>query len=227
MEQKQSIHDLPVFKNLSASELRLISEVARTKRYRKGQTIFLEGEPFAGLYAVLGGGVELYRVDKSGGEVLLQEVESGGVFAESSFKSGSDFYLSCAKAFYDSTLLFFPIDEFASLMRNNPALAIRLSEAFSVDLMQLNLKFDLLAATVDARVARYLLNEIQLNESVRLPEPHFNLTLRKKEIAVQLGMATESLSRALGKLKREKVIRQVAKKIFVTDLKRLRDLGQE
>ncbi len=84
-----------------------------------------------------------------------------------------------------------------------------------------------MAADVEGRVARYLLNEIQLNNSVKLPEPHFNLMIRKKDLAEHLGIATETLSRMLRKFKESKIIREVSKKIFITDVKRLRELAQK
>lgn len=227
MDQRPALHDVPTFKSFSAVELKLVSDIARTKRYKKNQTIFLEGEPFSGFYVVLSGSVQLYKVARTGDEVLLKNVGANGIFAESAFLAGADFYLSCAKAVEDSTLLFIPITEFVSILRSNPAFAVRLSDGFSVKLMQLNLKFDLLASTVEGRVARYLLSEIQLNDSVRLLEPFFTLAFQKKDIAAHLGMATETLSRTLRKLKGEKIIRQVSKKIFVTDLKKLRELTQD
>ncbi len=224
--ERYSLHDVPMFKKMSAAEVRLISEVFRTKRYKKGQTIFLEGEPYSGFYAIIAGAVSLYRLARDGAEVALHDVDALGIFGEAALRSGSDFYLSCAKAKVDSTVLFFPMVEFIEIMRNNAAFAIRTAEQLSVSLMDLNLKFNLLASTIEARVSRYLVNEIQLNESIKLPEPFFTLVLSKRKIADHLGMANASLSRNFRKLKDEKIIREVSKKIFVTDLKKLRRLAQ-
>ena len=80
------------------------------------------------------------------------------------------------------------------MLGKNPALAIRISEAFAVRLMELNQRFDLLADGAEGRIARYLLNEIQLNNSVKLPEPVFNLLIPKKDLAQHLGIAGETLS---------------------------------
>ncbi|MFZ1081109.1 MAG: Crp/Fnr family transcriptional regulator [Candidatus Kryptoniota bacterium] len=227
MEHKHTLHDVPIFEKLSPTELKLITDISRTKRYKKSQIIFLEGETFSGFYLILAGSVKLYKLNSHGDEVTQHQLDSFRSFAESALFSGSRFYSTCAQAIEDSTLLFFPSDEFASLLGNNPALAIRISEAFAVRLMELNKRFDILAADVEGRVARYLLNEIQLNNSVKLPEPHFNLMIRKKDLAEHLGIATETLSRMLRKFKESKIIREVSKKIFITDVKRLRELAQK
>jgi len=227
MESKRTLHDVPIFEKLSPTELRLLTNISKTKRYKKNQIVFLQGETFSGFYVVLSGSVKLYKLNREGEEVVLNKLEPYRSFAESYLFSGSRLYSACAQAIDDSTLMFFPSKEFASVLGKNPALAIRISEAFAVRLMELNQRFDLLADGVEGRVARYLLNEIQLNDSVKLPEPVFNLVIPKKDLAQHLGIASETFSRIFRKLKDEKVIREVSKKIFITNLKRLREVAQE
>ena len=227
MEKRHTLHDIPLFGKLSPTELKLITNISRTKCYKKNQIIFLEGEAYIGFYIVLSGGVKVYKLNGDGDEIVLHELSPFRSFAESSLFSGSRFYTSCAQALEDSTLLYVPSTEFASLLGKNPALAIRVSEAFAVRLMELNQRIDQLASSVEGRVARYLLNEIQLNNSVKLPEPFFNLMIPKKDLAGHLGIASETLSRTLRKLKEDKIIREVSKKIFVTNVKKLRELTQE
>lgn len=227
MESKRTLHDVPIFEKLSSTELKLLTNISKTKRYKKDQIIFLEGEIFSGFYVVLSGSVKVYKLNRDGEEAILNRLEPFRSFAESPLFSGSRFYSACAQAIDDSSLMFFPSKEFALVLGKNPALAIRISEAFAVRLMELNQRFDLLANGVEGRIARYLLNEIQLNNSIKLPEPVFNLLVLKKDLAQHLGMAGETLSRTFRKLKDEKIIREVSRKIFVTNLRRLRELAQE
>ncbi|MGO9482396.1 MAG: Crp/Fnr family transcriptional regulator [Candidatus Kryptoniota bacterium] len=227
MEHKHTLHEIPIFERLSPIELKLITDISRTKRYKKSEIIFLEGEVYAGFYVILNGAVKVYKLNSNGQEVTAHKLAPFRSFAESALFSGSGFYSTCVQAMEDSTLLFFPAEEFASLLGRNPALAIRISEAFAVRLMELNKRFDVLAADVEGRVARYLLNEVQLNSSARLPEPHFSLMIRKKDLAEHLGIANETLSRMFRRFKEAKIIREVSRKIFITNLKRLRELAQK
>lgn len=227
MEQKRTLHDVPLFAKLSPTEMKFVTGISKTKKYRKNQIIFLEGEAFTGFYVLLSGRVRIYRLKGNGEEYLLNTLEPYRSFAESNLFSGSRFYSSCAQALEDSSALFMPSDEFAALLARNPALAIRISEASAVKLMELNRRLDLLASAVEMRVARYLLNEIQLNNSIRMPEPYFNLLIHKKDLAAHLGIASETLSRTLRRLKQGRVIREVSKKVFVTNVKKLRSLAGE
>ena len=227
MKHKPNLHDVPLFARLSPNELKLITNISKTKRYKKNEIVYLEGETYSGFYVVLSGLVKVYRLGDGGEEITLNKPGSFRSFAESSLFSGSRFYTSCAQALEDSTLLYFPTPEFTSLIGKNPALAIRISQALAVRLMELDRRLDILASGVEGRIARYLLNEVQLNNSINLPEPVFNLVIHKKDLAAHLGIASATLSRTLKKLKQEKIIREVSKRIFVTNLKRLRELTKE
>ncbi len=226
MEKNSSLHNVPIFEKLSQSEVRLITHISKTRKFRRNQIIFLEGESFSGFYIVMSGSVKVYKLNGEGEEIVLNKLRPYRSFAESFLFSGSRFYSSCAQALEDSTLLFVPKDEFASLLGKNPALAIRISESFAGRLAELNQRFDLLAESAEGRVARYLLNEIQLNNSVKMPEPFFSLAISKKNLAEHLGIASATLSRILKKLKEDKIIREVSRKIFVTNVKKLRDSSQ-
>lgn len=227
MKQSQSLHDIPLLGRLSPIELKLITDLAKTRRFRKNQIIFLEGEAFSGFYIVLSGSVKVYKLKGDGKEILMHKLEPFRSFAESLLISGSRFYTSCAQALEDSSVLFIPIEEFTELMYRNPALAIKISEALSLRLAKLSQQNAMLASSVEERVAKYLLNEVQLNNSVRLPEPFFSLAIRKKDLAAHLGIAKETLSRTLKKLKQDGVVREVSKKMFITNLKKLRKLAHK
>ena len=227
MKQSHSLHDVSIFRKLSPSGLKLVTEVSKTKRYKKNQIIFLEGEPFGGFYIVLTGQVKVYKLDGNDEVTSLDMIEPFSCFAESVLFSKSNFHSSCAQAVEDSTVLFVPVEDFMSLMSHNLAFAIRISEALGVQLARLDRKIGSLSSSVDRRVAKYLLNEVQLNNSIRLPEPFFSLSVHKKDLAAHLGVASETLSRILKLLKEEKVIREVSKNIFVTNLKKLRKIAED
>jgi CRP/FNR family transcriptional regulator len=227
MEQRLTLHDVPLFAKLSPTEMKLITGISKNKRYRKDQIIFLEGEPFKGFYVLVSGRVKMYRLKGNGEEMVLSNYGPYRSFGESHLFTGSRFYSSCVQAVEESSALFVPSDEFATLLARNPALAVRIAEASALKLMELNRKLQLLDSAVEMRVAKYLLNEIQLNNSIRMPEPYFNLLIHKQDLAAHLGIASATLSRTLRKFKEEGIIREVGRKIFVTEVRKLRGVAGE
>ncbi len=219
------LHHVPLFDKLSDHELSMIRGIGRVREVEKDRVVFLEGDPFAGFYIVLQGLIKIYKLSSEGNETILHILNQYRSFAEAPMFTNSNVYPACAQAIEDSTLFHIPKVEFRRLMEDNSSLAIKISETFAVRLMELNKKFGQLSLGVEGKLARYILAEIDSNSAVKKTDPFFVLTISKKDLAAQLSIAVETLSRTLRKLKDQKIIRESSKRIFVLDMKRLRELS--
>lgn len=225
-ETIRALREVPLFAKLSAEELGIITGIGAVKKFRKDRVIFLEGDAFVGFYVVLSGSVKVYKLSAGGNETVLHVLKPYRSFAEAPVLTGEGVYPACAQALEDSSLLYVPAVEFRRLMEKSSSIAMKISEAFAVRLMELNKKFEQLSANVESRLARFVIGEINANGSVKSPQPFIALTISKKDLAAHLGIAVETLSRALRKLKDRKIIRESSKKIFVLDMKLLRELSR-
>ena len=79
---------------------------------------------------------------------------------------------------------------------------------------------------VSNRLARFILDEIEKNKSIKLSEPFLRLTIPKATVATYLGTITETLSRTFKKFQDDNIIVVDGKKIFVKDLKKLKQLAR-
>ncbi|MGB6065502.1 MAG: Crp/Fnr family transcriptional regulator, partial [Desulfomonilaceae bacterium] len=174
---------------------------------------------------VMSGTVKVYKLSSEGDETVLHILKPYKSFAETPLFTDSSNYPACAQAIEDSTLFYIPRVEFRRLLEEKSSLAIKVSEAFASRLMELNKMFGQLTASAEGKLARYMINEISANGTIRKPEPVFTLVISKKDLAAQLGIAVETLSRNLRKMKDDRLIRESSKRIFVTDLKRMRDMA--
>ncbi len=225
-EPTGTLREVPLFTKLDEEELGILDGIGVVKKFRKDRVIFLEGDAFVGFYVVLSGSVKVYKLSADGDETVLHVLQPYRSFAEAPVLTGEGVYPACAQALEESSLFYVPAAEFRKLMEKSPSIAMKISEAFAVRLMELNKKFEQLSASVESRLARYIIGEISANGSVKNPEPFFTLTISKKDLAAHLGIAVETLSRTLRKLKDRKIIREGSKKIFVLDLKLLRGLSR-
>lgn len=221
-----SLHLVPLFKKLTDDELNKIFEAGSTRNFSKNEMIFLEGEPFTGFYVVLQGTVKVYRLFSDGSEAVLHLLKPYKSFAETPLFTDTGVYPACAQATEDSILFCVPKAEFRRLMEGYPSLSMKISGALASRLMELNMKIGQLSVDAEARLARFMIGEITSNGSITKTEPVFTLTSSKKDLAAQLGIAVETLSRALRKLKDQKIIRESSKKIFVLDVKRLQEMSK-
>ena len=84
---------------------------------------------------------------------------------------------------------------------------------------------ELSSKEVTSRLAKYLVQEIKASGTEKLPEPFIKLSVSRNAIAGYLGTITETLSRSLKKLQNDEIIKVQGKKIFIRDLKRLKELS--
>lgn len=221
----ENLREAPIFGKMNEDELRLISGIGAVRHFAKDELVFLEGDTFTGFYIVMSGSVKVYKLSADGDETVLHILKPYKSFAETPLFTGLDEYPACAQAIEDSALFHIPKADFGRLMEEKPALSIKISEAFASRLMELNKKFGQLTASVESRLARYMIGEITSNGSIAKTEPSFVLTTSKKDLAAQLGIAVETLSRALRRMKDQKIIRESSKRIFVINLRRLRAIS--
>ncbi len=220
------IKNAPLFEKLTEEELTLVARIGHSKAYGKEEVIFLEGEPFAGFYVVLDGEVKVYKLGADGNETLLHLLRPFKSFAETPLFTSSDVYPACAETTVESTLYYVPKVEFKRVMEESPSLTLKITEAFASRLMELNRKFGQLSVNVEKRLARYIMNEVDLNGTSKSKRPAFVLSMAKKELAGQLGIAVETLSRNLRKLKDSRIVREDGDEIIVVDPVQLRKLSE-
>ena len=127
----------------------------------------------------------------------------------------------------DATLLFIPKIEFMQLLQNNPELNFKVMSGFAKRLKSITVKAeDLSLKEVINRLSDYIVKGINSNGKTNLPEPFFKIPLSNPTLAAYLGTIPETISRAVKKLKDNKIIRVHGKTIFVTDFDKLKKLAE-
>ena len=96
---------VPIFSDLSETELKFVSDRAVTRRYTAGELIFSEGDPCPGLYVIESGNVRIFTTSAGGREQVLTVEHAGNSVAELPVFDGGN-YPASATAATDSSLLF-------------------------------------------------------------------------------------------------------------------------
>ncbi|MBU1053209.1 MAG: Crp/Fnr family transcriptional regulator [Proteobacteria bacterium] len=216
------ISAVPLFNGLLDEQLNDIQNIAVSKYFNKGETIFLEGDPGNGFYVVADGLVKIYKVSSEGKEQILHILGPGEPFGEVPVFAGQAFPAN-AQAIAKSHCLFFPRTDFINLVTKNPSLSLSMLAVLSMRLRQFTVQIENLSLKeVPGRLASYLLHlaeEQGENNSVKL-------NISKTQLASLLGTIPETMSRIFAKMADMKLIEVEGRNIKLLDRSGLATLGE-
>lgn len=215
------ISGIPLFQGLPKQQLEEVVDITTDQTFQKGQTVFSEGEEASGFYVVISGQVKIFKLSSEGKEQILHFVARGESFGEVPMFTGGRFPAH-AEAVERSRIFFFPRIFFLELIRKDPSLAMNMLADLSGRLRRFTLLVEELSLKeVPSRLAAHLLYLSEReNDSGDL-----ELTITKGQLASLLGTIPETISRILGKMSSQDIIKVRGRKISIRNRKRLEDLA--
>jgi CRP-like cAMP-binding protein len=217
---------VPLFSDLTDTELALISTRAVPRHYEAGETVFSEGEPCSGLYIVEKGRLRIFKSSPDGREqVLAIEGPASSVAELPVFDGGS--YPASASAVENSEMLFISKEDFQALCLENPKVALKVLRVVSRRLRGLVSMIEQLSfMTVRHRLAATLLRMAKKGKPKK-GGIEFNLMVSNQELASQIGTVRELVSRTLSQLQSEGLIHLNGRAVLVTNIRGLKFEAQE
>ena len=213
MELVNEIAKIPLFQGLSDQHLEELTMIVTSQHYKKGQTIFSEGEEGVGFFVILSGRVKIFKISFDGKEQILHILGPGEPFAEVAVFVGSNFPAH-AQALENCQTLFFPKKTFIDLIEKNPSLSLKMLAVLSMRLRKFASMIESLSLKeVPGRLAAHLLllSNQQNNSSV------LKLNVAKTQLASMLGTIPETLSRIFAKMNSQGYINSQGSTIQILD----------
>jgi CRP-like cAMP-binding protein len=225
MDIEAVLKSCPLFSGLGDREIAEIQDISASKRYPKGTLIFSEDEQALGFFVLISGRVKVYKLSPEGKEQILHIISPGETFAEAALFAGST-YPAFAESLAETRAFYFSKEGFLNLIRRNPQISLNMIASLShwlrkfVDLVE-----ELSLKDVSARLSKYLVDLSA--KSARSSERgiEFELDINKSQLASQLGTISETLSRALKKLRDRRIIEVEGKKITILQKETLEDIS--
>jgi CRP-like cAMP-binding protein len=242
LSNNRQIKNIFLFSDLEASELDKIRSFSTFKKYKKGEILFFESEPYRGFFCLLEGTVKLYKISKEGREHIVHLVYPGNIFAEvplfdkyNEVKNNKVEYPINAMSIEDDTeVIIIPSLPFMDILDKNKDVCLKMLANFSRRLKILNKHISSVTLQdVKRRLAQYILSELESQKLHLKPEipTHYpakpstkefiELSISKYDLASLLGTILETLSRTFKKLQEEKVIEVDGKRIFILNYAKL------
>lgn len=214
-----ALRRIPYFAHVADAQLALLAQHAICRTFAPGESIFLEGDPSAGLWIVEDGRVKAYKLSSDGHEYILRFFGPGDTFNDlAAFDDAPN--PAGAMAVTAVTAWVIPAAAFTAALQADHALALAVLRGVVgraralVDRVE-----DLALRPVTSRLARFLLE--QVNDPT-LAHPAVTRAL----IANHLATTPESISRSLRVLEKAGAIRFDRHNIVINDLDLLRDMAQ-
>lgn len=224
MPEPRLLRHVSYFAQLPEPVLAALAAACVERRYDRGQIIFLEGDPCAGLHIVAAGEVKVFKLSPQGREQILHRFGPGDTFNDVAVLDGGPNPASAA-ALTDAKLWVITRGEMRRLVQAYPALAWALIESIARRTRHLvGMVEDLSLRSVKSRLARLLLAEAE--RAAKSGELDRSQMVTQAEMAARLGTVREMIGRALRELADERLIEFDRHRIVIIDPEGLAAAGE-
>jgi CRP/FNR family transcriptional regulator len=219
------LRHIPLFSELDERAILRLAERCVARDVGTGHVLFTTGDECRGLYIIETGRVRIYRTNAEGREQVLHIEGPGRPVAELPLLDGGS-YPASAETLEESRLVFLPRADFESLYRTNPDIAQAIIRALGRRLRHLVHVTETLAfRDVAARLALLLVGYAERAGRKTPDGVEITLDRTQEELAIEIGAARESVSRAMNQLRRKGLVRRIDRDhLLVPDISRLRAL---
>ncbi|RMF18910.1 MAG: Crp/Fnr family transcriptional regulator [Gammaproteobacteria bacterium] len=209
-----------LFSKLSEDELNRIGGHAQILDLQAGEQLFMQDTEAHHFYQVHAGQIKLSRLNPDGNEKVIEILNPGETFAEAVMFMQINRYPVTATAVQPSTVYAFKSQVFLDIVRNNNDLCLRLLGDMAMRLRSRMHEIEQLTMkNATYRVVRYFMQEL---EKAGDEVDELELNIQKQLLASRLSIKPETLSRILGTLRDQGLIRSQGKKITLLDPEALR-----
>lgn len=209
---------------MEPSALSDLADRSRIVRIDRDERLVSEGDPLSSLPFVGAGRLRMAHIDADGRQLAIGSAGPGECIgaaeALSSSRARGDIF-----ALELSVVVLAPVRVVDRAMRDDPAFA----RSVAIGLADLHVRSTdaLKGFTLDApaRLAAEMFRLALASGPSGAASPSFRLPTTKGQLAAELGLAPESLSRAFARLREEGLLTTSGRDVVVHDLKGLASLG--
>lgn len=217
-EKIQTLRNNRYFSTLDLDFLESLASHTSLRSYKRGEIIFWQGDPCAGLYIIRQGSVKLFKLAPNGRELIMNVYEEGDSFNEVPVFDEGKNPINVA-TLEDSEIWLVEAQAIQRLVNEKPELAHAVIRNLCSNLrMLVGIVEELSLLQVTNRLARLL---------SRLPQEQLDgpaaQRLTQDQLAARLGTVREVVARSLRELERSGAIQVAGRRISVMDERILED----
>lgn len=213
---ENDVTQISILDSMRGADLALLRKHLRLFKVRKGKELFREGTYPKMVYIIKRGKVKIFQRDQSGAETIVHIQGSGEILGYRPLLTGERYPIS-AQTIEEGALYTISAEQFLAVLQQSAGLSNILLRALSHEFALLVNKISSFAQkSVRERTALSLLI---LKETYRNPtiKGQTEITLSRHDLAAFVGTTIESIARILTRLREDKIIETIGRKIIIRD----------
>jgi CRP-like cAMP-binding protein len=204
-----------IFCDLESPEMAEISNYKINNTYKKGQTLFVQGNHPFGIYCISKGNIKLTKTGPDGKETIVRIAYGGDILGHRSLFT-DDNYSATATAMEDTEVCFIDKKFILKIIEQNPTVALSIINKHTRDMGAAEKKLSSLhQKNVRERLAELILSLKATHGVKEGGRWKIELKLTREEMATMIGTANETLIRFMTEFKDAGIIEQEGKVIFI------------
>jgi CRP/FNR family transcriptional regulator len=224
--EKLCTHGIPIFASLALEQLEKIAGRTQHRSYEKGEVVLAEGSHPDYVAILNAGSVKASRFTADGREQILYVFSEGDFFGEQNLLFDRPSLYSVT-ALEPAQLCFLFKKDFQQLLSDNPDIGLKIIGELGWRMSHLeNSVRNMGVRSLESRIGAVLL-ELAGKYGVQQADGTLvRMPLSREGLANYIGIARETVSRKLGMLEDEGMIRSVGNRhILIRDMKALEELA--
>lgn len=220
------LNNVNLFEHLAPQQMDALHRQVKTIRYRRGDTIFLPGDPSDFVYFLHHGRVKLSYLDESGKRFMLSICKQGELFGEMAMLGEQQRRL-IAEALEDVEVCIIASRDLTHFMAEHSDLALRITKTIGARMATLESRLeDMVFNSVPTRLARLL---IRLSEEYGVSKERgicLDIRLTHRDLADLIGSTRETTTLTIGQLAAQGVVGKSQGRLLLHDVNQLRHLAK-
>jgi CRP-like cAMP-binding protein len=216
------LRQAPLFSSLTRKEIDLLAQSATRAGLTRKETVFRPGSPMDALYLIVNGGVKVSKSSEQDIRFILDIYRPGEVIGEEGLTHSSS-HDTEARPLDQATLIKLDVKALQKIMEENPRFARSCLHLIAERARLYREKVeDLIFKEVPSRLAGAL---IKLAKNFGRRDKQGTLIAARithQDLADYIGASRETVSLALGQMRRKKLLKMSVRKFILPDPKALR-----
>ncbi len=215
MDKLSLLQSVPIFSELSPSDLNKIAERMIRRAYTKGQMILLEDDLGQTFFVIAEGSVKITRLSDDGREVILAMLGESDFFGEMSLLDGAGRSANVV-ALEASEVLTLARNDFLDILQQYPKISISLLEELTQRIRKSDQQIESLSLSdVEQRIGITLIRLAEELGTIKQGSVKIKNLPYQQDIANMAGTSRETVSRTFKLLEEKGLVTREGRKLTI------------